>query len=159
MSTGARPPELTAAITGERSTTAGMMKLHSAGGSTTFTGRPRAVASAATRAFSGPSSVAAIGLRYGRWLYRFVQRLPERLIKERYGILSADIGRALLAKRLLRRAAFRAVDNPATRGILRALGATNGTRSSLSDFYYFLIFRRNLLVGYSEAKRGLWPGA
>lgn len=96
----------------------------------------------------------AKGLHYGRWLYPFaIDRLPERAVKERFGILSPDIGFATLAKRLVRRLGFRLADNPLTMACLKALGATGPKRSRFSDFYYFIIFRRNLLAGYYQAKR------
>lgn len=101
------------------------------------------------------SGVPAKGIWYGRWLYAFVQRLPERAVKERFGILSMDLGVLTLSKRLLNRLAFRIIDNPLTLACLRLLGATGPKRSRISDFYYFLIFRRNLLAGYYQAKREL----
>jgi GT2 family glycosyltransferase len=100
-----------------------------------------------------PSGVPAKGRFTGRWLYAFLRRLPERAVKVRYGILSPDIGYLLFLKRLVHRAAFRAVDNPLTHAALRALGATNGRRSRASDLYYYLMFRRHMLAGYAEAKR------
>jgi len=99
------------------------------------------------------SAVPAKGQWIGRWLHPFVEHLPERAVKERFGILSAEIGIRLLAKRLLKRAAFRIVDNPATTACLKLFGATGSKRSRVTDFYYFLIFRRNLLAGYYQAKR------
>jgi glycosyltransferase involved in cell wall biosynthesis len=107
-----------------------------------------------------PAGVAAKGLWYGRWLYAFLERVPDPAVKERFGILSFDIGMFTLAKRLLNRAGFRVVDNLVTRACLRWLGATARQRSRVSDFYYFLIFRRHLLQGYYEAKRlARTPGA
>ncbi len=100
-----------------------------------------------------PAALGSKGRFLGRWLVPFVERTPEPAVKERFGILSAEIGFPLLAKRLVRRAAFRVSDNFLTRAALRALGATNGKRSRVSDAYYFLIFRRNLLAGYYEALR------
>jgi hypothetical protein len=100
-----------------------------------------------------PSGVPAKGLWYGRWLYAFVECLPEPAVKKRFGILSADIGAGLLCRRLLNRMAFRVIDNPLTGGFLRLLGATGNKRTRITDFYYFLMFRRNLLAGYYEAKR------
>ena len=99
-----------------------------------------------------PKDLPAKGRMIGRWLHPFVERVPERAVKERFGILSPDLGAPLLARRLLKRLAFRIVDNPFTHVALRALGATNGKRSRVSDLYYFLIFRRNLLAGYYEAR-------
>jgi hypothetical protein len=48
---------------------------------------------------------------------------------------------------------FHIVNNPLTLAVLRLAGANNGRRSRRSDFYYFLIFRGNLLAGYAESKR------
>lgn len=100
-----------------------------------------------------PSGIPAKGLWYGRWLYPFVERLPERAVKQRFGILSPDLGAMLFVMRLLRRIAFRIVDNRATMACLRLLGATSGKRSRISDLYYYVIFRRNLVAGYYQAKR------
>jgi hypothetical protein len=55
-------------------------------------------------------------------------------------------------KRLLKRMAFRIVDNPVTIAALKLVGATRGKRSRITDFY-FLVFRRNSLAGYYQAKR------
>jgi glycosyltransferase involved in cell wall biosynthesis len=100
-----------------------------------------------------PSGVATKGIWYGRWLYVFLERLPERALKERFGILSLDLGVLTFATRAVKRAAFHLVDNPLTHACLRALGATRPRRSRFSDLYYFLLFRRNVLRGYAEARR------
>ena len=55
-SAGAAPPVEMAMVMGARSTIAGMMKLESAGRSTTFTGRQRCWAACDTRACSASSS-------------------------------------------------------------------------------------------------------
>jgi len=99
------------------------------------------------------AGVPAKGIWYGRGLHALVERIPERAVKERFGILSTDLGAVTLGKRLLNRLAFRIIDNPVTLACLRLLGATGPKRSRISDFYYFLIFRRNLLAGYYRAKR------
>jgi glycosyltransferase involved in cell wall biosynthesis len=99
------------------------------------------------------SAIPAKGQWIGRWLYPFVEHLPEPAVKERFGILSMDIGIRLLSKRLLNRVAFRIVDNPATIACLHLFGARRSKRNRITDFYYFLIFRRNLLAGYYQAKR------
>ena len=99
-----------------------------------------------------PSGVLAKGLFTGLWLYAFEQEIPERAVRERFGILSRDLGPLLFAKRLVKRIALLAIANPLTFAILRAAGATGGKRSRLSDAYYFLLFRRSILRGYSQAK-------
>ena len=100
-----------------------------------------------------PSAIPRKGHLTGFWLYPFVERIPETKVKKRFGILSPDIGAGLLAKRWLRRLGFRIVDNPLTHALLKGLGAGGSRRTRLSDFYYFLIFRRHLLAGYADAKR------
>ena len=59
-STGAAPSVPIATVTGERSTMAGMMKVESAGASTTLTGMPRALAARETAASS--SAIAGCGI-------------------------------------------------------------------------------------------------
>jgi glycosyltransferase involved in cell wall biosynthesis len=100
-----------------------------------------------------PSAVPAKGQMIGRWLHPFVLQIPEPAVKERFGILSPDVGISLLSKRLLKRMAFRLIDNPGTIAFLKLFGATGNKRSRITDFYYFLVFRRNLLSGYYHAKR------
>ena len=99
------------------------------------------------------SAVPAKGQWLGRWLYPFVEHLRERAVKERFGILSLDIGMPLLIKRLLKRMAFRIVDNSATIAALKLLRATRSKRNRVTDFYYFLVFRRNLLAGFYQERR------
>src|SRR5574340_12287 len=60
VSTGEAPPLEKATINGERSRMAGMMKLHSSGSSTTFTGMLCACATSETRRLTLRSSVAAM---------------------------------------------------------------------------------------------------
>jgi hypothetical protein len=50
------------------------------------------------------------------------------------------------------------VDNPLTIACLKLFGATRNKRSRMTDFYYFLVFRRNLLAGYYQAKRDARAG-
>ena len=110
-----------------------------------------------------PAGLAAKGIFTGRWIHATVQHLPEPEIIDRYGVLSAKLGPRRFAKRLLNRIVFRALDNPATRLALKWAGATNGRRSRVSDLYYYLLFRRNIVLGYNQAKRearaGLKPVA
>jgi len=101
------------------------------------------------------SWVAAKGYSTGRAQYALTQIVPDVAVKSRFGVLSRDLPLPLLAWRLLRRAAFRCIDNPLTIAMLRAMGAKRPVRSKLSDFYYYLIFRRNMLQGYRDAERGL----
>lgn len=104
------------------------------------------------------SGLPSKGIFTGRWLYAFVERVPERAVKERYGILSTDLPFRILVKRLLNRLGFHLVDNRVIMTCLRLLGATNGKRSRLSDLYYYVIFRRNMVAGYYQAKREVRTG-
>lgn len=92
------------------------------------------------------------GLFYGRWLYPVVERLTEREVKERFGVLSTEFPPGLLAARLVKRAAFILGDNPLTMAALRLFGAAGAKRSRLTDLYHYIVFRRNVLAGYREAK-------
>ncbi len=89
----------------------------------------------------------------GRWIYATVQELPERAVMERYGVLSPALGWRRYAKRVVRRIAFRIIDNPLTHAVLRALGAENGKRSRWSDMHYGLLHRRWVVAGYHKARR------
>lgn len=100
-----------------------------------------------------PAGVAAKGYFTGLWLYAFEQRIPERAVRQRFGILSPSIGALPFAKRLLRQSARRVLDNPLTHMVLKMAGATNGRRSRVSDFYYEMLFRSNMLRGYAHARR------
>jgi len=96
--------------------------------------------------------VPAKGRFYGKWLYAFLQYVPDRAAKKRYGVLSRDLSLPVLLKRCLNRGAFHLIDNPVGRTVLKLLGAESKRRSRVTDFYLYLVFRRNILVGYREAK-------
>jgi glycosyltransferase involved in cell wall biosynthesis len=100
-----------------------------------------------------PAGLPAKGLFLGRWLHPLFEVIPDPAAKARLGVLSADLPKLVLARRIVSRAVYRVIDNPLTMAALRMLGATSLTRSPLTDFYYGLIFRRNILAGYREAKR------
>jgi len=102
-----------------------------------------------------PSAVPNRGLLTGKWLHSMTQCIPDRAMKERFGIFSPDVRPHLLVWRLCKRLAFRIVDNPLVMWILKALGAERRARSALTDLYYYLIFRRNMLTGYYRAKQGV----
>lgn len=99
------------------------------------------------------AGVEAKGIFYGLWLHPLELAIPERAVHERFGMLSRDLGPALFAKRLVNRAALLVLANALTYAILRAAGATSGPRSRVSDFYYYLLFRRNTVRGYARARR------
>lgn len=99
------------------------------------------------------SGLPAKGIFTGRWIYATVQALPVPEIIDRYGVLSPKLPPLRFAKRLLNRLLFRAIDNPLTDIALRAAGALNGKRSKVSDWYYYLLFRRSIVAGYHQARR------
>lgn len=88
----------------------------------------------------------------GRWLFALTMLIPELAVKERFGILTPEIGWVPLMGKLLRRAVFRVTDNPLTLSLLKLLGAEWKERNPVTDLYYYLIFRRNMLAGYYEAR-------
>jgi hypothetical protein len=95
----------------------------------------------------------AKGLFLGRWLWPFLQRIPDVAAMERFGVLSPKLPWRMFLRRCVGRAVFRVVDNPLTWVVLRAAGAEKQQRSWASDFYFGLIFRRHMLAGYYEARR------
>ena len=99
------------------------------------------------------SGLAAKGIFTGRWIYATVQALPVPEIIDRYGVLSPRLGWRRYAKRMLNRIAFRAIDNPLTHALLRALGSQRDQRSKVSDWHYTLLFRRHIVMGYHQARR------
>ena len=100
-----------------------------------------------------PSGVPTKGIFFGRWLLPLIECVPELAVKEKYGILSTDLGAAVLARRLLRRLALHLVANPVTMACLRMLGATRSRRNGMTDLYYYAQFRSNVLAGYRQSKR------
>jgi glycosyltransferase involved in cell wall biosynthesis len=99
-----------------------------------------------------PDSVAGKGHFIGKWLFALTLRIPDLAVKKRFGILTAQVGMISLSKRLLFRLAFRTVDTRFTNRALRLLGAERRKRDAITDLYYYLIFRRNMLAGYYQAK-------
>jgi glycosyltransferase involved in cell wall biosynthesis len=99
------------------------------------------------------SGVPAKAVFTGRWLFAFLQKVPDPAAMERFGVLSRDLPFGLLARRVLGRLAFRLADNAIILGSLRLAGATGNKRGRLTDLYYEMIFRHHLLAGYYQAKR------
>ena len=95
----------------------------------------------------------AKALFLGRWLQPLLERVPDPSLKDRLGVLSPELPKRIILKRAASRLAYSLVDNPLTMAALRMGGAAEPRRSRLSDFYYGLIFRRNLLAGHREARR------
>jgi glycosyltransferase involved in cell wall biosynthesis len=103
-----------------------------------------------------PSALAEKGLFTGRWLYVIEQITPDPALKERFGIISSDLKTSVLIRRLINRSLFTLIDNWCLRQALRVLGAERGQRTKVTDCYYYLLFRRNMVAGYYQAKRGEW---
>jgi glycosyltransferase involved in cell wall biosynthesis len=105
-----------------------------------------------------PAGIASKGLFLGRWLPPFLERVPDVAAKVQLGVFSWDLPRPILLRRLASRMAYAVIDNPLTMAALRMLGARRSKRNRITDFYYGLIFRRNLLAGYREAVRQAQAG-
>jgi GT2 family glycosyltransferase len=105
-----------------------------------------------------PAGLPAKGLFLGRWLYPFLERISDPAAKQRLGVLSADLPKRVLLRRIAGRVRFRMLDNPLTMAALRALGARRSKRNVITDLYYDVIFRRNMWAGYNEAKRSSQAG-
>ncbi len=100
-----------------------------------------------------PSGVAAKGTFTGKWLYAFLDRVPDPVAKVRFGVLSRDLPPAVFVRRCLNRVGFSMIDNPLGLGLLKALGAQSERRSRVTDLYHYIVFRRNMLSAYREAGR------
>lgn len=100
-----------------------------------------------------PAGVASKGRFTGLWLHAFLERVPDRAARIRFGVLSRDLPPVLMARRVVNRAGFAVVASRPAMALMRLLGAENGRRSRVSDLYYYALFRKNMLDGYAEAKR------
>jgi glycosyltransferase involved in cell wall biosynthesis len=100
-----------------------------------------------------PSGVASKGLFTGLWLHAFLEKIPDPASRMRFGVLSMDLPASVIVRRALGRIAFRIVDNPLTIACLKTLGATGERRSFITDVYYRIVFRRNLMAGLRQARR------
>ena len=102
-----------------------------------------------------PAGVAQKGQRTGRAQVALIEKVPDVALKERFRILSPDMSIRAYLYRLMRRTIALTVDNPLTLAVLRILGAERFNRNRITDWYYFLIFRRNVVAGYNAAKKEL----
>src|SRR5262249_27536242 len=93
------------------------------------------------------------GAFIGRTLYAFEQRVPDREVRQRYGILSTDLGPKAYLLRLLNRVGLFTLSNPLFMLVLKAAATASRKRNRITDLYYYLLFRRNNLSGYRKAKR------
>lgn len=99
-----------------------------------------------------PEGIPQKGQRTGRAQFALGRKVSDIALKNRFRILSSDLTGPAYVYRLMRRALALAFDNPVTLAALRALGAERSTRNRITDMYYFLIFRRNVVAGYNASK-------
>lgn len=96
--------------------------------------------------------VALKGRFVGQWIWATAEttRTPE--ILDRYGVLAKEIGPRKFVKRVINRIGFWFLDNPITFWVLNKMGAKKQIRSKVTDFYYYLIYRKEILRGFTMAK-------
>lgn len=100
-----------------------------------------------------PAGIPAKGHFTGRWLYTVVQRYSEPQVLRRFGVLSPVIGLGPFVRRLANRVASRVLWNPLGTACLRRLAGKRNRRDRITDLYYYLLFRQNMLAGYAAARR------
>jgi len=100
----------------------------------------------------GPSGVPQKGLRTGRAQFALTRKVSDVALRDRFRILSSDLPPGAYLFRLFRRALALAIDNPLTIALLRWLGAERSSRNRITDMYYFLVFRRNVVAGFNQSK-------
>ncbi|MCU0875103.1 MAG: glycosyltransferase [Pirellulaceae bacterium] len=100
-----------------------------------------------------PERVADRGWRTGMAQFALWNMIGDPEIPRRFGVLIPETGFPRYAELAFKRLLFRVVDQPLTHAALRLLGATSGKRTRWSDLYYYLIFRRRMIAGYSFAKK------
>jgi GT2 family glycosyltransferase len=93
------------------------------------------------------------GQRTGRAQFALSCKVSDVGLKHRFRILSSDLSTSAYLYRLTRRTFAWVIDNRLTLAMLRALGAEQSRRNRITDMYYFLVFRRNVVAGYNAAKR------
>ncbi len=99
-----------------------------------------------------PSDIEKKGRFTGQWLYKTSKILDDVAFNRRFGIFDPRVGYPFLAWKALKRIGFRLTDNPITRAALVLAGAKGSKRCKASDFCNYLLFRRNMIAGYTEAR-------
>lgn len=99
------------------------------------------------------NTIAKKGELIGRTLYRFEQMVPDRELRQRYGILSKDLNAKAYVARVIKRIALFGVSNPVFMAALRPVVASSKKRSKITDAYYYFLFRRSILAAYGKARR------
>jgi GT2 family glycosyltransferase len=100
-----------------------------------------------------PAGIVKKGQRTGRAQFALIAKVSDVGLKNRFRILSSGLSTPAYLYRLMRRAMALTCDNPLTLAVLRALGAERSKRNRITDMYYFLSFRRNVVAGYNAAKK------
>jgi glycosyltransferase involved in cell wall biosynthesis len=96
--------------------------------------------------------VAQKGRFVGQWIWATAETTRTPQILERYGVFAKEIGLRKFVKRAINRIGFWLLDNPITFWLLEIMGAKKPVRSKITDFYYYLIYRREILLGFKFAK-------
>jgi glycosyltransferase involved in cell wall biosynthesis len=99
------------------------------------------------------NGVAAKGRLIGQSLYAFERMVPDPEVRRRYGILHKEIGPRGYVTRMLNRISLFSLSNPVFMAVLKPIATSRKKRSRLTDAYYYLLFRRNILSGYGSARR------
>jgi glycosyltransferase involved in cell wall biosynthesis len=98
------------------------------------------------------SSVVSKGALIGKCLFQFEQIVPERHVRQRYGILSSDLGAKQYFSRVLNRVSLYSLSNPVFMAILKSMAESSNQRNKITDTYYYFLFRRSILAGYRKAR-------
>jgi glycosyltransferase involved in cell wall biosynthesis len=96
--------------------------------------------------------VALKGRFVGKWIWATAETTGTPQILDRYGVLAMNIGFFKFIKRVVNRIGFWLLDNAMTLWVLEVLGAKAPIRSKVTDFYYYLIYRKQILLGFKLAK-------
>lgn len=100
-----------------------------------------------------PSDIERKGRFTGQWLYKTSKILDDVPFNKRFGLFDPRVGYPFLIWKAIKRFGFRVTDNPLTYAALVLAGAKGGKRCKASDFFNYLLFRRNMIAGYAEARQ------
>jgi glycosyltransferase involved in cell wall biosynthesis len=100
-----------------------------------------------------PTAIAKKGALIGRTLYTFEQLVPGAELRVRYGILSRELSARTYILRAMKRVLLFSLSNRLFMAALKRVAVPSRNRSRLTDLYYYLVFRRSILVAYGQAKR------
>ncbi len=100
-----------------------------------------------------PTAIARKGALIGRTLYTFEQLVPDAELRLRYGILSRELNPRVYVLRAVKRVLLFSLSNPFFMAWFKRIALSRKRRSRWTDLYYYLVFRRSILVAYGQAKR------